>query len=300
MSLRTYLQDEVALDFCDGLISRREALRRLGLLGVSTLAASTLLAACGGKERKGAQAEACASPSGPPDPGPSGAVTAKPVSFAGPNGDLTGVFAAAACAEPKGAVLVIHENKGLTDHIKSVAGRLARDGYNALAVDLLSAEGGTGTFADPAEATAALAKVPQERFNADMQAALTELARRTPDGKLAVLGFCFGGGQVWQLLAAGEPRLAAAAPFYGPSPKDPDFSRSKAAVLAVYGELDSFVNPGQQVVVDALKKAGLTYDVKVYKGAQHAFFNDTGQRYDAGAAKAAYADLLAWFGRYVG
>ena len=79
----------------------------------------------------------------------------EPIEFPGPNGTLLAAWAAA--AKPRGAVLVIHENRGLTDHIRSVAGRFAASGCSALAIDLLSEEGGTGTFPDPAEATAALA-----------------------------------------------------------------------------------------------------------------------------------------------
>ena len=116
---------------------------------------------------------------------------------------------------------------------------------------------------------------------------------------MAVIGFCFGGGMTWKLLAAGEPRLAAASPFYGPTPSNPNFSRSKAAVLAVYGELDTFVNPGRDAAIGALQAAGLTYDVKTYPGAGHAFFNDTGASYNATAATHAYAAVLDWFGRYV-
>lgn len=297
MSLEKYLADEVAVDFSDGIITRREALRRLGLMGLSTIAATTLLAACADRGGTGGTT-AKPSASAIPDPGPSGAVAAEAVSFPGPNGNLLAAWAPAR-EQAKGAVLVIHENKGLTDHIRSVAGRLARDRYAALAVDLLSEEGGTGRFTDPAEATAALGKVPQERFNEDMKAGLSELVRRNPGTKLGIIGFCFGGGQVWRLLAAGEPRLAAATPFYGPSPEAPDFSRSKAAVLAIYGEQDDFVNQGQKVAVDALEKAKLPHEVKVYEGAGHAFFNDTGQRYNATAAKAAYADLLGWFDKHL-
>jgi carboxymethylenebutenolidase len=121
-------------------------------------------------------------------------------------------------AQPRGTVLVIHENRGLTDHIKNVAGRLAASGFAALALDLLSEEGGTGKYTDPAQATAALNAAPPGRFVADMQAAVGELQRRVPGKKTAAMGFCFGGGMIWQLLAAGEPRLAAAAPFYGPLP----------------------------------------------------------------------------------
>ena len=93
------------------------------------------------------------------------AVTTTPVTWAGPNGELQGAWAPA--ADPRGGVLVIHENKGLNDWVRSVAGRLAGAGYSALAIDLLSEEGGTATFADPAAATAALGKTPPERFVAD-------------------------------------------------------------------------------------------------------------------------------------
>jgi carboxymethylenebutenolidase len=225
-------------------------------------------------------------------------VPTQDITFPGPNGTLFGAYAPAA-GTAKGAVVVIHENRGLVDNIRAVASRLAGDGYSALAPDLLSEEGGTGRFSDPAEATAALGKVPEERFVRDMKAGVTELGRRLPDHKLGIVGFCFGGGQVWQLLASGEPRLAAAAPFYGPSPEAPDFSGSRAAVLAIYGELDSRVTGGRQVVLDALEKAKLPHEVKIYKGADHAFFNDTGPRYNAEASRAAYADLLGWFGRYL-
>lgn len=302
MSHEQYLAEEVGVDFSDGIISRREALRRLGLLGMSTVAATSLLAACSrqGTSTTAPSPTASASASSPagPDPGPSGAVPTEAITFPGPNGTLMAAWAPAR-GEAKGAVLVIHENRGLTDHIRSVAGRLARDGYSALAIDLLSEEGGTGHFADEAAATAALGKAPQERFVKDMQAGIGELLRRVPGKRAAAIGFCFGGGQVWQLLAAGEPRLAAAAPFYGPSPEAPDFSRSKAAVLAIYGADDARVNAGQKVVADALEKAGLPHELKVYPGAGHAFFNDSGQRYNAEAAKAAYADLMSWFARYV-
>jgi carboxymethylenebutenolidase len=197
-------------------------------------------------------------------------------------------------------VLVIHENRGLTDHIKSVAGRLATSGFSALAIDLLSEEGGTAKFADSAEATAALNKAPAERFVADMKAAVGELLRREPDHKVGMVGFCFGGGQTWSLLDAGEPRLNAAVPFYGPAPDSPDFSGSKnAAVLGIYAALDDRVNATRAAAESALKKAGLTYEIVTVPDANHAFFNDTGQRYNPTAAAAAYERLLGWFGKHL-
>jgi len=134
---------------------------------------------------------------------------------------------------------------------------------------------------------------------ADMRSGIDELQRRVPNQKIGMIGFCFGGGMTWTLLAAGEPRLAAAAPFYGPTPANPDFSGSKAAVLAVYGALDARVNGTRDAAVSALQAAGLTFEVKEYPDANHAFFNDTGPSYNATAATQAYAAVLDWYGRYL-
>jgi carboxymethylenebutenolidase len=226
-------------------------------------------------------------------------VATQGVTFPGPQGrTLQGAWAPA--AQPRGAVLVIHENRGLNDHIRSVAGRLAASGYSALAIDLLSAEGGTAALGDEAKAMAALSSAPQERLVADMRAGLDELGRRASGQKLGAIGFCFGGGMVWLLLASGEPRLAAAAPFYGPLPDNADFSGSTAAVLGIYAEQDQRVNASRAAATAALERAGLTHEIVTYPGANHAFFNDTGPRYNQGAATQAYAKVLDWFGRHLG
>ena len=297
--LQRYIAEEIATDHADGLLSRREALRRLGLMGLSASAAAALIAACG--DRRLAQSNPSANPAPTPaEPAP-GMSTARPteeVSWDGPQGRTMGSWAAA--ANPRGAVLVIHENKGLNDWVRSVAGRLAGAGYSALALDLLSSRGGTAQFDDPAAATAALAEIDPERFLAELNSALDELARRAPDRTLGVVGFCFGGGLVWRLLAAGAPRLAAAAPFYGPIPDNPDFGGSKdVAVLGFYGALDERITSKEPEARAALDRAGLVYELVVEPGADHAFFNDTGKRYDPVAAADAWRRLQDWFGRYL-
>jgi carboxymethylenebutenolidase len=295
MAFQQYLAEEVAVDHADGVIHRREALRRLALLGLGVPAASALLAACGGGDGHGQHTPAGSSGTAAP-PGP--AVATQAVTFAGPGGrTMQGAWAAA--GQPRGAVLVVHENRGLTGHIRSVAGRLAASGYSALAVDLLSAEGGTAALGDEAAAMAALSAAPSDRLVADLRAGLEELERRSPGQRLGAVGFCFGGAMVWLLLASGVPRLAAAAPFYGPLPDGADFSGSTAAVLGVYAELDGRVNASRDAAAAALERAGLTHEIVTYPGVDHAFFNDTGPRYDQGAATAAYAKLLDWFGRHL-
>lgn len=301
--LQRYIAEEIATDHVDGLLSRREAVRRLSLLGIGTAGATALFAACGTNKEQEPAASAPVTSSGAatvsaPPPGSQNAVPTEPVTWAGPRGELQGAWAAA--VEPRGAVLVIHENKGLNDYIRSVAGRFGGIGYSALAIDLLSGQGGTATFADPAEATAALSKLPPEEAVADLKSGVDELARRVPGRGLAAVGFCMGGGMVWRLLAAGEPRLAAAVPFYGPTPDNPDFSGSKdVAVLGIYAAQDQRVNASEPVARAALEKAGMEFELVTEPDANHAFFNDTGERYNAAAAADAWQRVQDWFARHV-
>jgi carboxymethylenebutenolidase len=293
--IRRYLAEEVAEDLADGIITRREAIRRLGLLGVTGATAAGLLAtfATGGA--------AAAAPDAPGHQGGGGAgrettwapVARESITFPGPRVPLMAAWAAA--ARPRGGVLVIHENRGLTEHIRTVAGRLAASGYSALALDLLSEEGGTGAFPGEAEVVAALAQVPPERFDADMRASVTELKRRVPGRKLAAIGFCFGGAMVWRLLASGERRLAAAAPFYGPFPEGGDLRGSRAEVLGVYGGLDARVNATRAAARAALEAAGRKYELLTFTEADHAFFNDTGARFNPHAATEAWRRTVNWF-----
>jgi carboxymethylenebutenolidase len=325
MALDDYLASEIVIDCADGIFSRREALRRLVLLGVTAPAAAAMLAACGNDEEsaddsaettttaaasassttttESTETTATADTAGTTDTSATSATTVgEPVDgeirFAGPRGELIGVLATA--SDPQGAVLVIHENRGLTAHIRTIPPRLAADGFTALAIDLLSEEGGTASLPSEGDATAALGNASTERLIEDLRAGLDELERRAPGAKLACIGFCFGGGMTWQLLAAGEPRLFAAVPFYGPAPAEPDFSGSpNAAVLGIYAELDGRVNASQEAARSGLEAAGLAYEIRVFPGVDHAFFNDTGQRYDAAQAAEAYQGMLAWFGDHL-
>jgi carboxymethylenebutenolidase len=299
--IQRYLAEEIAEDHADGLVSRREALRRLGLLGLSGAAAGSLLAAAlvdeakartVGAARAGSTTERRAAES------VAAAVPTREITFRGPQGRrLLGAWAAA--RRPRGGVLVIHENRGLNDSIRSIAGRFAASGYSALAIDLLSEEGGTKSFSDEFAAMAALGAAPPSRFVADMKAGVTELRRRLPGKKVAATGFCFGGGMVWLLLASKEARLAAAVPFYGPFPENGNLAGARAAVLGVYAELDSRVNASRAAAQAALRKAGLRHQIVTYPDVDHAFFNPTGSRHDPAAAAAAYRKMMSWFATYV-
>ncbi|HEX6351532.1 dienelactone hydrolase family protein [Actinophytocola sp.] len=293
--IQRYLAEEVAEDLADGIINRREAVRRLGLLGVSGAAATGLLTTFAAGEATAAAPENLAGHGNKPTASETtwAPVARESITFAGPRVPLMAAWAPAAA--PRGGVLVIHENRGLTEHIRTVAGRFAASGYSALALDLLSEEGGTGAFPGEAEVAAALGQIPPERFDEDMKAAVTELKRRLRGKKLAAIGFCFGGAMIWRLLAAGEPRLAAAAPFYGPFPEGGDLSGSRAAVLGVYGGLDARVNATRPTAKAALETADLKYELLTFAEADHAFFNDTGARFNPHAATEVWRRTLNWF-----
>ena len=291
-----YLAEEVAEDCGAGAIGRREALRRLGMMGLSAVAASALLAACGGDGDGGDGGSPAPATTLTPTTAARSAATETVTYPSGRATPLTGAWAPA--ADPKGAVLVVHENRGLTDHIRSVAARLAADGYSALAVDLLSEEGGSAKVGE-ADAGAALNAAGTARLVADLRSSLDELARRQPGAKLAVIGFCFGGTMTWALLSTPESRLAAAAPFYGTVDEAADLSGTRAAVLAVYAELDQRVNATRDAATAKLERAGLTHEIRTFPGVNHAFFNDTGRNYDATQAAAAYAAVLGWFGTHL-
>jgi carboxymethylenebutenolidase len=294
--MQRYLAEEVAEDLADGIINRREAMRRLGLLGVTGAAATGLLTTFAS-----GQAVAATGSEGPAAQGGrrSASETAwapvarESITFTGPRVPLMAAWAAA--DRPRGGVLVIHENRGLNEHIRTIAGRFAASGYSALALDLLSEEGGTGAFPGEAEVAAALAQIPPERFVADMKASLTELGRRVRGQKLFAIGFCFGGAMVWRLLTSNEPRLAAAAPFYGPFPEGASFEGSRAAVLGVYGGLDSRVNATRPAAKAALDADRRKYELLTFTEADHAFFNDTGARFNPHAATEAWRRALNWF-----
>jgi carboxymethylenebutenolidase len=293
-----YLADEVAENHRDGLLSRREALRHLTWLGFSAVGAAAVLSAC---RVATSPPQGSATPSTTPTtavPATAPTVPATSITYPGSGITVQGVFAAA--ASPKGAVLVVHENRGITDFIKSMTGRLAASGYTALAVDLLSKSGGTAAHPDPAELQSVLGDnaVSGQAVN-DMKATLNELTRRAPGVKLGATGFCFGGNMVWDLLAAGDPpRLAAAVPFYGQA-LHTDFSNTHAAVLAIYAGLDTRVNANQPLATMALDQAHLTHQSQTFPGVGHAFMNNTGANYNPTQAAAGYRAMIDWFTRHL-
>jgi carboxymethylenebutenolidase len=228
-------------------------------------------------------------------------ISVESVSFPGDGFDVQAYLARPSGEGPYPAILVSHENRGLTPHIEDVARRLAKAGYVALAVDLLSPTGGTAAVSDPGEIPGMLGSTSPDVLAGQFLSALEYLKSQpyvNPD-QLGMTGFCFGGGMTW-LVATRAPDLKAAVPFYGPNPPLEDVPNTGAAVLAIYAGDDDRINAGIPAIEAAMQEQGKTLEKIEYPGVGHAFHNDTGPRYIEAAAKDAWAKTLAWFEKYEG
>jgi carboxymethylenebutenolidase len=201
-------------------------------------------------------------------------------------------------AKPKGksgSVLVAHENRGLNPHIEDVARRFALEGYNAYAPDALFTLGGYP--GDEDKARELFSKLDQAKVREDFLAVATFLKHEPHgNGKVGVVGFCWGGG-IAHLLATRLPDLDAAVPFYGMPPAPEEAAKIKASLLVNLAEQDERINSAWPAYEAALKAAGVKYEAFTYKGTQHGFHNDTTPRYDETSAQLAWQRTLALFHR---
>jgi carboxymethylenebutenolidase len=258
-----YLQlaDHALAAYQSGRTTRREFLRQLAIIGGGSVVGLTLLGEL-----------ACAPQAPAPTPTPPAGATpaaengvtvspddprieAGPVEFPGEAGTLFGYLSRPSEEGPHPAVLVIHENRGLLPHFPDVTRRLAVEGYTALAIDLLSRQGGTDAFAKSDQARDALREVPQEQFIADLNSGveyLQSLPSVRPE-RVGVMGFCFGGGLTW-LLAVRNPEIQAAVPFYGSAPPLEEVPNLNAPVLGIYAGNDTRINQGVPELEAALRE----------------------------------------------
>lgn len=193
-------------------------------------------------------------------------------------------------------VMVIHENRGLNDHIRDIARRLAVAGFTALAPDFLSPLGGTPD-GDDDKARDMIGKLDRAATVADAVATLDFLAhQRSAQGVPGAVGFCWGGGMVNATAIAAGEKLGAGVAYYGPVPADlTQVGRIKARMLLHYAGLDERITGSAPAYEDALKAAGVRFGAHVYPGVNHAFNNDTSAaRYDKAAADLAWQRTLAW------
>ena len=218
-----------------------------------------------------------------------------------PGRKMGGYGAAPAKARPDlPVVIVIHENRGLTEHIRDVARRVALAGFSAVAPDFLTPAGGTPENQD--QAREMIGKLDLTATVADGRAFIDWLA--SPAGgsrKVGAVGFCWGGGMVNRLAVAAGANLKAGVPFYGPAPAPAEAAKVQAAMLIHLAEKDERVNATALPWAAALKAAGKDATSIVYPGVNHAFHNDTSaERYDKAAADRAWAATVEFFGKHLG
>jgi carboxymethylenebutenolidase len=211
---------------------------------------------------------------------------------------LKGYLVTPKAAGKHGGVVVIHENRGLNPHIKDIARRIGIEGFTALAVDCLSPLGGASDDSD--QSASLFASLKPEDALADIRAAFTALkAPPEVNGKVGVVGFCWGGGMA-NNLAVAEPTLAAGVAYYGRQPSADKVSAIKAPLLLHYAGLDQNIDAGIPDYEAALKQGGKTYELFVYPNTNHGFNNDTTEaRYNKEAADLAWGRTIGFFKKYL-
>jgi carboxymethylenebutenolidase len=273
--------------YVHGDIDRRTFLERVGKFTVGTVTAAGLLGALSPRFAE-AQQVAVDNPR----------IDGRYVEYDSPKGYETArgyLVRPLEASEPLPLVLVVHENRGLNPHIEDVARRVALAGFIALAPDALFPLGGYP--GDEDQARALFPKLEQPKAFEDFIAA-TQFLRTQPgnNGRLGVVGFCFGGA-ISNRLAAALPDLAAAVPFYGSAPALESVGAIKAELLLHFAANDERVNASWPPYEAALKAAGVRYTSYSYPDTQHGFHNDTTPRYDPEAADLAWRRTVEFFNR---
>jgi carboxymethylenebutenolidase len=216
------------------------------------------------------------------------------ITYQGDGTEMRGYLARPKGRKKLGGVVVIHENRGLNPHIEDVTRRMAFEGFVALAPDALSPLGGTPEDADKARDM--FQQLDAGKTITNFARAFNYLgSRKDCNEKFGCIGFCWGGAMA-NNLAVNVPELLVAIPFYGRQPAIADVPKINATLQLHYAEMDERINAGIAAYEEALKNAGKEYEIFMYKGAQHAFHNDTAPtRYNEQAAKLAWkraVDLL--------
>ena len=216
------------------------------------------------------------------------------VTYQGASGEMRAYLARPKTDKKLPGVVVIHENRGLVPHIMDVNRRMAREGFVALAPDALSPLGGTPEDQD--EGRTMMGQLDRGTTVKDFVAAVKYLKTHPKtSGKVGCTGFCWGGAMTNQ-VAVHAPGLKAAVPYYGGQPDAVDVPKIEAAMMLHYAGDDERINQGIPAFEEALKEAGVEYQIFMYKGAQHAFNNDSNpQRYDKDAAELAWKRTIQFF-----
>ncbi len=268
--------------FTHGGINRRAFLDRLAEIAGSSAAALALLPLL---QNDYARAATVA-----PD---DARLSIETASYDAPGATISGYLARLKANEKCPAVIVIHENRGLNPHIKDIARRLALAGFLAYAVDMLAPLGGTP--ADEDKARDMIGTLNAEQTAHRIAAAVPFLKRhKRSTGAVGTVGFCWGGGMV-NRIAVLSPDLKAGVAYYGAQPPADQVKSIQAPLLLHYAGLDQRIDAGIPAYEAALKANHKRYTIYVYPNANHAFNNDTSNRYDKPAADLAWSRTIAFF-----
>jgi carboxymethylenebutenolidase len=266
-------------EYKKGGIDRREFLKKLAVYSGGTAASMAIIPA----------AEWSSLQENDPD------LVTEFIKYQGETGEIKAYLARPKASKKYPAVIVIHENRGLQPHIMDVNRRMAREGFLSIAPDGLSPLGGTPEN-DAAKAATMIRELKPDQTTKNFVAAVKYLETHPlSNGKVGCTGFCWGGAMTNQ-VAVNSPSLKAAVPYYGRQPAAEDVAKIKAPIMAHYAENDAGINAGIPAFEEALKKAGIEYQIFTYPGTQHAFNNDTNpERYNEQAAKQAWKRTVDFF-----
>lgn len=272
-------------DYAHNRIDRRTFVQRLSIYAVGGLTVGSLMSFLMPDYKGGVQIQ-------PNDP----RIKSEYVTYSSPKGggNIKGLLAMPDDVKGKlGGIVVVHENRGLNPHIEDVARRAALAGFIALAPDALTPLGGYP--GDDDKGRELQSKRDRNEMLEDFIAGFDYLVKHeNSNGKVGVVGFCFG-GWIANMMAVRIPNLAAAVPFYGGQPSAEDVAKIKAPLLLHYAGLDTRVNEGWPAYEAALKANKKEYTAYVYENVNHGFHNDTTPRYDKAAAQLAWQRTVDFF-----
>lgn len=216
------------------------------------------------------------------------------ITYPGVDGDIKAFLAKPKDKKKLGTVLVIHENRGLNPHTIEVTKRVAAEGFLAIGVDALSPFGGTP--ADEEKARELIGKLDPAKTLQNYLNGLDYLRKhKNGNGKVACIGFCWGGAMA-NRLAVNDPKLQAAVAYYGSQAKAEEVHKIKASLMLHYAGLDERINAGIPAYEEALKSNNIDYKLFIYDGVNHAFNNDSSPtRYNEAAAKLAWSRTIDLF-----
>jgi carboxymethylenebutenolidase len=273
--------------FTHGGISRREFLDRLAQIAGSSAAALALLPLLANDYARAAMVA--------PD---DARLAIDTVSYDAQGTPINSYLARLKSKGKRPAVIVLHENRGLNPHIQDVARRIALEGFLSFAVDMLSPLGGTP--ADEDKARDMIGTLKPDETAKQLAAAVPFLEQHAEStGKVGIVGFCWGGGIV-NRVAVLAPDLKAGVIYYGLQVPADQVTAIRAPLLLHYAGLDQRVNAGIAAYEAALKANNKRYTIYVYPDVNHAFNNDTSNRYDKPAADLAWSRTIAFFKEQLG